>query len=74
MLPMHEMIFNEKDPRVSKEASTDIISIVRWFTEEIFTHIRVFGSYASPHGLPYYVPNKLLAREIAYQLANGITK
>lgn len=74
MLPMHQMIFNGKAPRVSKEASTDILSVARWFAEESFTYIRVFESYASPHVLPYYVPDKLLAREIAYQLVNGISK
>ena len=68
------MIFNEKAPRVSKEASTYIISVARWFAEDNFTYVRVLGSYASPHVLPYYVPDKLLAREIAYQLVNGITK
>lgn len=27
----------------------------------------MFGSIASPHALPLYVPDKLMAREIAYQ-------
>ena len=75
MLPMHQIIFNEKAPRVSKEASKYIFPIARWFAEEIFTYVIVFGSYASPHILPYYVPDKLLAREISYQLVvNGISK
>ena len=39
----------------------------RWFEEELFTYIRVFGSIASPHVLPLYVPNKIMAGEIAYQ-------
>jgi len=40
--------------------------VTRWFKEETFTYIRVFGSITSPHILPYYVPDKLMAREIAY--------
>ena len=68
------MIFDKKVPRVSEEASTNILSVARWFAEENFTNVRVFGSYASPHVLPYYVPDKSLVREIAYQLVNGISK
>jgi len=44
--------------------------VARWFGEETFTYIRVFWSVASPHVLPYYVPGKLMAREIAYKTAS----
>lgn len=40
--------------------------------EETFTYIRVFGSISSSHVLPYYVPNKLLAKEIAYQTTREV--
>jgi len=33
----------------------------------LFTYVRVFGSSDSPHVLPLYVLDKLLAQEIAYQ-------
>ena len=62
IFPMHQMIFNKKAPKVSDEANADILSVARWFAEENFTYIRVFGSYASSHVLPYYVPDKLLAK------------
>ena len=71
---MHQMIFNKESPRVSEEASEDISSVARWFVEENFTYVRVFRSYSSPRVLSYYVPDKFLAWEIAYQLVNGITK
>ena len=46
-----------------------------WFGEETFTYIKVFGSIVAPHVLPYYVADKLLAREIAYQtVGEGLTK
>ena len=70
---MHQMIFNKKAPRVSEETNVYILPVARWFAKEKFTYIRVFGSYASPHVLPYYVPDKLLAKEIAYQLVNDVT-
>jgi len=50
--------------------------VARWFGEETFTYIRVYGSIASPHVLPYYVPYKFMAREITYQTTSegGLTK
>jgi len=44
--------------------------MARWFGEETFTYIRVFGSITSLHVLPYYFPDKLMAREIAYQISS----
>ena len=67
MLLIHKAVFDRTTPRFSKEAEVDILSVARWFREDTFTYIRVLGSIASMHVLPYYVPNKLLAREIAYQ-------
>ena len=66
MLPLHIMLYSRDAPRFSPEAEVDIIPVTRWFGEEIFTYIRLFGSIASPHVLPLYVPNNLLAHEIAY--------
>lgn len=51
------------------------MSLERWFEEESFTYIRVFGSLSHPHVLPIFIPDKFLAREIAYQIVgNGLTK
>jgi len=37
--------------------------------------VRIFGSHANPHVLPLYIPDKLLAREIAYQITSeGVTQ
>jgi len=67
MLPIYKMLCNKDAPRFSPEAEIDMLLVGRWFGEELFTYIRVFGSIASPHVLPFYVPDKLMAREIAYQ-------
>lgn len=61
------MLYNKDALRFSPKAEVDILPAGRWFGEEFFTYIRVFGSISSPHVLPLYVPDKLLAREIAYQ-------
>lgn len=45
-----------------------------WFGEESFTYIKVLGSYAEPHVVPLYIPDKLLCREVVYQtIGHGIT-
>lgn len=76
MLPIHKRLYNRDAPRLSQEAEVDILLVARWFKEETFTYIRVFGSITSPHVLTYYVPDKLIAREIAYQIARerGMSK
>lgn len=68
MLPLYKMLYDKDAPRFSPEAKVDILPIARWFKEELFTYVRVFGSLAFPHVLPLYVPDKLMAQEIAYQI------
>ena len=68
MLPIYYSIFDKPAPKISYQAGIDLTAIGRWFGEERFTYIRVFGSQANPHVLPLYIPDKLLAREIAYQI------
>ena len=68
MLPVYYTIFNQPPPWLSDKEKLDISQIGNWFGEENFTYIRVFGSIFDPHVLPLYVPDKLLAQEISYQL------
>ena len=68
LIPVCQTIFNQFPPRLSEKAKTDISQIADWFGEEKFTYIRVFGSIVEPHILPLYIPDKLLAQEISYQL------
>lgn len=68
MLPIHKEVYNRATPRFYKEAEVDILSVYRWFSEETFTYITVFGSIASLHLLWYYFLNKLMAKEIASQI------
>jgi len=76
MLPLYRMLYDKDPPRCSPKAKVDILPIARWFGEKLFTYVRVFGSTASPHVLPLYIPDKLLAREITYQTygEGGLTK
>jgi len=68
MLPIHREVYDKTTPRFSKEVVVDILLVARWFGEETFIYIRFFGSIASLHVLPYYLPDKLMEREIAYQI------
>jgi len=75
MLPIHQVVFDKRAPRLSDEAKIDFILIGRWFGEDIFTYVRAYGSLAPPHVLLLYVLDKLLAREIAYQtVGDRLTK
>ena len=60
----------------SKEAKVDILLVDKWFGEETLMNFRVFGNIASPDVLPYHVPDKLMAREIACQTSSegGMSK
>jgi len=75
VLPLHQIIFNKKSPRFSQEAAADLLTVDKYFIEEWFTYIRVFGSIVDPHVLSLYVSHKLLARDISYQtVEKGLTK
>jgi hypothetical protein len=42
-----------------------------WLIEENFSYIRVFGCSIPPHALPRFLPDRLVCREVAYQMTTG---
>lgn len=76
ILPIHKFLYNQDAPRFSQEAKVCILPVAIWFGEETFMYIKAFGNITSPHVLPYYVLEKLMAREIAYQTTSegGMSK
>lgn len=68
ILLVHYSLFNNPAPRISQEAAIDLTVVGSWFGEEKLTYIRLFGSLTDPHVPPLYIPDKLLARELAYQI------
>jgi len=70
MQPIYKLLYNRDAPIFTQEAEVDILLVAKWFGEEKFIYIRFFGSITSPHILPYYVPDKLMAREITYSGRN----
>jgi len=73
MLPIFYAIFDNPAPGISEEAEIDMTIVGNWFKEDKFTYIRVYGSLTRPHVLPLYVPDKLLARKLAYQITTAGT-
>lgn len=74
-LPIYYAIFDRPAPKISSQVEIDLTTLGTSFEEEKFTYVRVFGSDDRPHVLPLYISDKLLAREIAYQLTSaGVTK
>lgn len=75
MFPIYYAIFDKSAPKISSQVEIDLTALANWFGEDKFTYIRVFGSLSRPHVLPLYIPDKLLAREITYQITStGETK
>lgn len=53
ILPLYRMMYDEDPPRFSPKAQIDITPVARWFREEWFSYIRVFGSTAPPPLMSY---------------------
>ena len=68
---MHKLFFACEPPRISNAVIESLKSVADWFIEEIFSYIRVYGCSILPHALPKILPDKLICREVAYQLVNG---
>jgi len=75
ILPLHQLIFNKKAPDFSKEATTYLLVVGKYFVEKWLTYIKVFGSIVDLHVLPLYVSDKVLARQIAHHtVGKGLNK
>jgi hypothetical protein len=75
VIPIHEAIYGQPPPRISKQIMGNMGAIADWYIEENFPYIRVFGCFASPHALHIFLPDIIVYREVAYQsVSTGITK
>jgi hypothetical protein len=39
-----------------------------WFIGKYYTYVKIYDCASAPHLLPKYIPDKLIVREIAYQM------
>ena len=75
MLPIYYAMFDKPTLKISSQAEIVLTTLGNWFGEDKFTYIRVFDNLARPHVLPLYIPDKLVAIELAYQITSaGETK
>lgn len=73
IMPIYEIVFEAKPPKMSPEAMDNLKKIGNKFGEGYY--IRFLGSYVTPHFLPLYIHDQVLCREVDYQkIAHGITK
>jgi hypothetical protein len=70
-IPLHRIFFGCEPPRISHTVMENIKTVADLFIEEHFSYIRVFGCAIPPHALPKILPDRLICREIAYQLVKG---
>jgi hypothetical protein len=75
VIPIHENIYGHPPRKILEQIMGNLSAIVDWYIEELFSYIRVFGCYISPHVLPRFLPDRLVCREVANQIVSGgITK
>jgi hypothetical protein len=68
---MHKMFYGCEPPRISKTVSENLKAIAKWFIDENFSYIRVYGCSIPPHALPKFLPDRLVCREVAHQIVKG---
>jgi hypothetical protein len=71
VIPLHLMLYGCTPPHISESVIGNLKVVVDWFIEENFSYIRVFGCSIPPHALPKFLPNRLVCREVAYQIITG---
>lgn len=75
MVPIHVAIYGHSPPRISEKNMGNLGTFADCYIEEIFSYIRVFGSFVPPHSLPKILPDRMVCREVACQtISGGITK
>ena len=65
------MLYGCAPPHISESIIGNLRAVVDWFIEENFSYIRVFGCSIPPHALPKFFLDRLVCREVAYQIIIG---
>jgi hypothetical protein len=68
---MHKLFFRCEPPHISNAVIESLKSVADWFIEENFSSVRVYGCSIPPYALPKFLPDRLICREVAHQLAKG---
>jgi hypothetical protein len=68
VIPVHQMLYGCAPPHISESIIGNLKAIVDWFIEESFSYVRVFRCSIPPHALLKFLPDRLVCREVAYQI------
>jgi hypothetical protein len=71
IIPLHKILFGCEPPCISNTILENLKSVADWFIEENFSYVKVYGCSIPPHALPKILLDRLICREVAYQLVNG---
>jgi hypothetical protein len=71
VIPMHKMLYGCEPPRIFEPVSENLKAIVDWFVDENFSYVRVYGCSIPLHTLPKFLPDRIILREVAYQIVKG---
>jgi hypothetical protein len=70
LAPLYKSIYWFHPHRISPGAIKYLKEVGYWYMKKYYTYVSIYGATRPPHLLPKYVPDKLLAREVAYQPIN----
>jgi hypothetical protein len=71
IIPLHRIFFGCEPPRISHTIIKNLKTVDDWFIEENLSYVRIYGCSIPLHALPKILPDRLICREVAYQLVNG---
>jgi hypothetical protein len=71
VIHVHKILDGCAPPRISKKIVENLKAIADWFIEENFSYVRVFRCSIPPHALLKFLPDRLVGREVAYQIVTG---
>lgn len=74
MYPLHKFLFMHTTPQFLEEGHRALQGIGDWYVKKRHSYTRISGLNDTPHLLPMFVPNRLLLKEITYEMGvRGIT-
>jgi hypothetical protein len=66
VVPVHITIYGHPPLDILERIMGNLGNLVDWFIKENFCYIRVFGCSVPPHALPYFLPERMVCREVVY--------
>jgi hypothetical protein len=71
IISVHITIYGLLPPRLLERIMGNLGKITDWFIEENLSYIRVFGCSVPPHALLQFLPDRLVCRQVVYQIVVG---